>query len=360
MGTVKKMLFACLLISVFAIMLSSCIAELGLLEEVGLDEIAVAAEDAALIEEGGMALNAGRLAVADEAAFTSQLSKIRLSRVAGENPRLFVEGKTRPFGEVLTERGKARLLDYDKEFTINDNVFSVEGDKVNVRESASTYSNIQTTLRKGEMVVKLGEQDGWYQIKVARGSQVYNGFIKAGLIAPVVLASSLRKESHVDPKPNIEKVRSLRNLTINQFNGKLETSLISFEVIGNTINATLKFKNVTNNSWIGIAFKAQGSDGMADYWKFMPMVKGKVRDNLGREYGISEISGLGYGKTQDDWTLIKGEDSVLVNVSYKNSGVNSDADIYSMFLEIWLLFRDNANIQRKSSVLVSMRDLKPI
>ena len=341
-----------------SILLSGCFAELAVMEEIGLDELALTAEDATLLEEGSAAINAGRIVATDEAAFTSQLSKIRLSRIAGENPRLFVEGRAGPLGEVIADEGKIRLFDYNKKFSISDNIFSVEGEKINVRATASTLSdnNIITTLNKGNLVVILAEDEGWYQIKVAQGSKVYFGFIKASLLAPVI---HIKNDNKWNSNTISHLIRSYKGRPINQYNEYLQTTLHSFEVIDDKINIVLEFTNISKKRWLGVALKANGSDGMADYWKFLPQARGKITDNKGNEYGISDVSGLGFAKTSDDWTILEYGKSFYATLSLSNNQIVFSGDNYSLSLEIWLAYRDLKRIEQKRPVVIYMSNIKP-
>jgi hypothetical protein len=344
------------------ILLSGCLADLAVIEDVGLEEAALAEEDAAILETGAMELRAGRLVATDEAALNSQLGKIRLSRIAGENPKLFIEGRARPWGEIIPERGKIRLIDYNKEFSISDKLFRIVDEKIYVRAAASNTSKIISSLQKDDIIVKLGEIDNWYQVQIIEKNNAPIGFIKASsLLVPLAIAKGKNKskENGVNDNNSHERYRSYKGIQLSQSNEYLKMSLISFEVTGNNVHIVLNFKNISHNKWLAVALKSEGSEGIADYWKFIPIPRGNVRDNLGNEFGISNISGLGFAKTSDDWSLIKYEESIYADLLLSSNQAAEIGDSFAFSLEIWLAWRDYNNVERKKPIVLYMSNIKP-
>lgn len=233
----------CLILS-----LTGCIAELGLLEESELvavrgvaaeeleagelamedrlvagelaetrvgeslsraERMGITAEDINIFTRSTAEIRAGRLITADEVAFNSELGKIKIVRSFGENPRLFVKGAKEPFAEVLPKEGKIRLFN-NKTISLHNNIYSVEGKTVTVRYNPYISSNnIVATLHQGDMVVKLAEDNGWFQVKIVQRGAEYTGYINASLLAAVIVASNSndKKESPQEAISDEEKQR---------------------------------------------------------------------------------------------------------------------------------------------------------
>ncbi len=170
---------------------SGCIAEFleaGAGLELGGAEL-LTVEEESVASGYGTEVRGGRLFIADEAAAYSLYDDIRIEKVAGENPKLYVEKTNKQIGEVLTRKGKVRLLD-GSIYQVERNVFSVIGDDVYVRESASPTSRIVGTVRQGHMVVSLGEvENGWYRVEIMKNGVEKAGYIQSTLLLPVIVYS---------------------------------------------------------------------------------------------------------------------------------------------------------------------------
>jgi hypothetical protein len=138
----------------------------------------------------------------------------------------------------------------------------------------------------------------------------------------------------------------------------LQTSLSSFELNNNNIHAVLKFENINDKRWLGIAFNAEGAGGLADYWKFNPHAKGRISDNNGNEYSISEASGLGFAKQTSDWTLIKPHESSYANLFFNRKGTQFMGKTFSLSLEIQFTWRDLENNQQNKVVTVYFQNIE--
>src|SRR5258708_7472675 len=199
--------------------LSGCIAELLVIDEVELAAVrgvaragvaeaeasgagvrlgrmGVAAEELNAFARATAEIRAGRLVPANEVAFNSQLGKIRLVRQGTENPRLFVRGAAEPFAEVLPHEGRIRLFNGDG-IRLHGDIFSVERDVVLLRRNPSlSAGNLVATLHQGDLVIKLAESDGWYQVRIVQGGGELTGFIDARLLAAVAPADSSDRGHH--------------------------------------------------------------------------------------------------------------------------------------------------------------------
>jgi len=336
------------------------------MEGFGLRSLALSAEDAALLRAGTLRLNAGRIIVADEAAFASQLGKIRLLRAPNSNPKLFIQGRSKAFAEVLPSRGKIRLLDYNKEFSIDRNIFSVEGNAVNIRSTASSISNsnIVGQVNKGSMVIKLGEKNGWYQVKLIDKGNISYGYIKGSLLAPLVLL-----EQSYYPLDSIETKTSSLNLSSNYksydgppitlYHEYLKLTLSSLDIETSTIKVVIQCENISSSGKrLALALKANGSDGLADYWKFFPSALGSITDAYGNEYVLSHTSGMGYAKTAEDWSILNPTESVYLGLTYENYKPIIIPNTFNLNIEIRLAYLDPFNTQQHQSFVANLNYIK--
>lgn len=199
---------------ILALTTTGCVARLLLLEEThvlairraaltGATETRVAgglaraarmgitAEEIALMSRSTATIRAGRLIAADEVAFNSVLGRIQLVRRSSGNPRLFLRGASEPFAEVLVRDGRIRLFT-NTTIRLHGDIYSVERSAVLVRRTAViSPGNTVTTLRQGDLVVKLAEHNGWYHVRVVQGTTELTGFVQGTMLAPLVMAAAL-------------------------------------------------------------------------------------------------------------------------------------------------------------------------
>jgi len=174
-----------------SILLNSCGIGLGFLEGLELRALTLNAGRRAILRSGSVELTAGRLVIADEAASMSMLSRVRIVRIAGQNPRLFYAGERSAFAEIIPKKGRMRLIESGEEFILNENIFSIEANSVKVRATPSSYSGkVIHTLRQGDMVFKMGEENGWYQVRLLNGGKVQIGYINPSHLLPVIFSNS--------------------------------------------------------------------------------------------------------------------------------------------------------------------------
>lgn len=133
------------------------------------------------------------LVVANTDAANSILGKIRLEKTYGEPPKLYYEGKPEPIAEVYSKSGKIKWLHNGELYPIPNTIFSVEGEVVNIRSGALRSSNIVTTVRHGQLLVKLEESNGWYKVRLVKDGKLYYGWIKGAYAAPLILAAASKK-----------------------------------------------------------------------------------------------------------------------------------------------------------------------
>ena len=86
----------------------------------------------------------------------------------------------------------------------------------------------------------------------------------------------------------------------------------------------LKLQNVTGESGseqtIAVAFRAKGSGGLADFWKFNPMATAELHDVGGNSYALVGSSGLQFGIGANDWIMLRPGGSIPVTYSFSYGG----------------------------------------
>lgn len=93
----------------------------------------------------------------------------------------------------------------------------------------------------------------------------------------------------------------------------LQILLDSFEVLDSAIRVSLRARNTSGDRGLALAWFAEHSGGIADFWKFFPRVNAIATDDQGHRYEYSSSDGLGFATTREDWLIIKaGEESSIV------------------------------------------------
>ncbi|TAK37260.1 MAG: caspase family protein [Saprospiraceae bacterium] len=170
----------------------------------------------------------------------------------------------------------------------------------------------------------------------------------------MVLPSKLPKEP-IPPKEESEA----QNKIISQRVKDLEIRVTSVKKSSNSIDVTLKFIAFREGYGTGYALKAAGSDGLADYWKFSPSANGKLVDNLGNEYKISTITGLGYAREVSDWTVLKTGEEAIANIEFSsNSSRQNIGSTFDFYLEIWVAYSDGNRKSAKMAYTINFRGVK--
>ena len=123
---------------------------------------------------------------------------------------------------------------------------------------------------------------------------------------------------------SVTGVGEYQGKVINQQIKYLAIYLRSFELLADgSIRVSIDLRNTDpEGRGLALAWSADGSGGIADYWKFFPSVKAVVTDDLGGSYSFESASGPGYARTREDWMKIEsgGEASVIVTLRRSNSG----------------------------------------
>ncbi len=139
----------------------------------------------------------------------------------------------------------------------------------------------------------------------------------------------------------------------------LEVSVKSFKKTVSGYTLTLKFYPDNDQYGIVYALKAAGSDGIADYWKFNPYAKGKLTDNLGNEYFITSISGMGYAREINDWTSLRKREEATATIEFGgNSSHNINVgDKFDFTLDVWLVYANSSGNSIKGAYSINLQGI---
>ncbi len=286
-------------------MMSGCIAEFGLEAEalvelgeieagadlIGIEAIADA-DELALLRNGLPEDLTGEMTVANEESMNTLLGRIRIEKVYGENPKLYIEGKTNSFAEVYPESGKFRLLSSDKYYSIPDNIFSVKGESVRIRSSAEiSPNNILTEVNHGKLLVKLAEKDNWYQIKCVKDSRVYFGWIYAAYVLPIVLLANNKTNKENDFKYPDEN--------------KIKEDLIGKGILGWNFDFLSEFQSI----------EIENNENMGSY--LLQTVDLKLKSGISQNLYNSEIV-VTYKMTNNGWRFLNVTKKFFIKIPSQN------------------------------------------
>lgn len=124
------------------------------------------------------------------------------------------------------------------------------------------------------------------------------------------------------------------------------------------IVVTLRFVSMHRKAGAAIAVYAEGSDNIADFWKFFPKPKiATLTDSDGRSYRFKSTT-LKYGKTQSDWTKIyPGEPQIEQFVFAKEKGEEVGKTLTFSFL-VYLATVDKQGNARMTSKTLYLDHLR--
>jgi hypothetical protein len=243
MKTLNPTPFTCALALITLFLLSGCVAlELALPEgiaefsatELGSVE-ALVPENMALIREISSEDAVVSISPSELSRVNSVLERIYLKRVPGGGmPQLYVEGHAEPFADVYPERGEFKMLKTGNVYPMPSTILSVTGDGVCLRSNASlTNSIIRAHLNRGSLVVRLGEENGWYEVSVAQN----NTALKKQVSQLATHNASPAMNSNIHPikatynnsmSSTVENVSTPLSEAINCVNGHITTKSLFF------------------------------------------------------------------------------------------------------------------------------------
>ena len=172
----------------------------------------ILSEDIANFKNATMEIQEGRLISSEEVAFNRELEKIQLVRNGDGNPLLYIKGYSTPFGEVLPEEGRIKMYALDKSFSIHNNIFSVEEENVQViYDPNNSVNNVVAIVHKGDLVVRLSHESGWYKVNILDNGVRLSGYIESAVLLPLIIADSALNDSLHTPYQVIKNERKRRH-----------------------------------------------------------------------------------------------------------------------------------------------------
>lgn len=141
--------------------------------------------------------------------------------------------------------------------------------------------------------------------------------------------------------------------------GALDVQLVSLEVLNDgdlTLALSVRNTRAAGES-VGVAWKAQGSGGIADYWKFTPRPTASVTSRDGERARCREASGLGFARTSEDWSVL--EPTETTEATLKCDGPRSfyGATSFNVRIELWVY---DGESRRREAESVQFRDVRPV
>jgi hypothetical protein len=138
----------------------------------------------------------------------------------------------------------------------------------------------------------------------------------------------------------------------------MEVRLVSLEAIGgDQIRASIELTNRSGDTrGLAIAFKAQGSGGIADYWEFMLYAMGSLTDDRGNRFPLSSAAGIGFARTNDDWAMLSNGSSVTMILDFSTAESRKLGSQFALAVEIYVAWRDTAKIQHNGPYVIQIRN----
>jgi TolB-like protein len=103
---------------------------------------------------------------------------------------------------------------------------------------------------------------------------------------------------------------------------KIEYILVTVKEVkrvGEQIHITLKFASTRKKVGASVAIYAEGSDNIADFWKFFPRPKlAELSDEQGHSYRFKN-STMKYAKTMNDWTTIQPNSEQIIQFTFQKN-----------------------------------------
>lgn len=156
---------------------------------------------------------------------------------------------------------------------------------------------------------------------------------------------------------NAKRENEIRNQIVSQRVKDLEITLQSIKRNGRVITITLMFKAVGEKYNTGYALKAVNSGGLADYWKFFPDPQASLSDDLGNNYPLNNVTGLGYARDRNDWTVLLIGETATAKVDFAANS-NTTRNMFNFSLELWVLYKDMLGNPAKMPYTVTFRGIE--
>lgn len=138
----------------------------------------------------------------------------------------------------------------------------------------------------------------------------------------------------------------------NRAKQKIEYILVTVKDVkelDNEIMLTLKFVSMHRNIGASVAVYANGSDNIADFWKFFPRPKIiKLTDSSGNNYRFKSTT-MKYAKTIHDWTTIQPRSEQIVQFIFSKKRDESVGQYLTFTFLIYTVTADKKGKVHKSS-----------
>lgn len=203
--------------------------------------------------------------------------------------------------------------------------------------------------------IKLPGETATHPPKSARIAAISNGWKKQD---ELLKANNIERTTVIDSTKG-KKEDEEEKKSVSQRVKDLEIRFVSAKKSLNSIDVTLKFIAFSEKAGTGYALKASGSDGLADYWKFSPYAIGKLVDDLGNEYNINTITGMGYARNIDDWTLLKSREEAIANIEFSTKSSSAKiGSTFNLYLEIWVIYTNENRKSAKIAYTINFNGIK--
>lgn len=154
-----------------------------------------------------------------------------------------------------------------------------------------------------------------------------------------------------------EPPASDRSLAITEQFRTVRATLTALEPLrGGGIRVTIRLENTDTQHGAAVAHRAEGSDGIADYWKFFATPIGIATDNRGNRFSLSKESPLGMARDANDWLVLKRGEAATQTLMFEgSSGGIGDTFTVSVDLHIATGLNERPEVGRWSLVFSNIR-----
>jgi hypothetical protein len=216
---------------------------------------------------------------------------------------------------------------------------------------SDTYARVPDLIAKQVSICA----DGWATLQYLSDSEpryesfeVVCGAGNDGNISKSVVSRTPETPGEYQGERKVQRIRHL------------EAYLEALDVNNDgTMIATVRLKNVgPGGVMLSVAFKAMHSDNIADFWKFNPILEGRLADNAGNSFPVVEASGLPFAKTLTDWAFIRAGEEREATITF--SGAGRPGSAFNLIFGIWLGYKEADGSQvAPSSYTIRLSDIRP-
>lgn len=143
--------------------------------------------------------------------------------------------------------------------------------------------------------------------------------------------------------------------------GDLRATASGVQRTASGLRVLVLLSNESATSQVGIAWKAENSEGFADFWKFFPKAQAFLEDESGQRYELDSASGLGFATNSNDWNVLRpGQDTTIV-LQFRSAGPGAarTTSRLSLSAELWLAWiTPGAQNTRRAAAVVFLNNIK--